>query len=68
MLTTIATIATAITTVIGAIAAVVVVRKKKAEAKKIATIESINSQLKKPLTDEEREKLQNALNDITNSK
>ena len=68
MLTSAAAIATAVSTLIGVVWAVVAVVKKKAEAKKVATIESLNSQLKTHLTDEQREAIQNALNDITNSK
>ena len=67
MLTSIAAIATAITALVGVGWAVVAAVKKKAEKKKIETIQSIENQLKQHLTDEEREELQNALNDITNS-
>ena len=67
MLTSIAAIATTVTGLIGIFWYAVAAVKKNAEKKKTDSIQSINSELKKPLTDEEREKLQNALNDIVNS-
>lgn len=67
MLTSAATIATALTALIGVGWGVVAALKNNAEKKKIATIQDINSKLKAHLTDEEREKLQNALNNIINS-
>lgn len=68
MLTSIAGIAAAVSALIGVGYAVVAAIKKSAEQKKIATINDINEQLKKkPLTDQEREDLQNALNKLINS-
>lgn len=67
MLTSIATIAGAVVAVLSLAATVVAAIKKSSEKKKVQTIQSLNEELKKPLTDEEREKLQNALNDIANS-
>lgn len=67
MLTSAAAIAGAVTALVGVYYAVVAALKKNAEKKKITTIENINTQLKQHMTDEEREKLQNALNDIINS-
>jgi cell division protein FtsX len=68
MLTSIATIAGMVTAVLAAIGAVVVAVKKKQEASKIGTIEQINATLKQHLSDEDRQKVQDALNDIINSK
>lgn len=67
MLTSIATIATAVIAIFSAIGAAVVAIKKRADKKATDEIQSIPEKLKKPLTDAEREELQNALNDIANS-
>ncbi len=68
MLTSIATIAGVITTIVALITSAIVAAKKSAEAKKVATLQDLNEQLKGHMTDAEREKAQNALNDTVNSK
>lgn len=64
---TVKAVAVALSAIIGVGYAVVAALKKKAEKKKTDTIQQIDSELKEKMTDEERKKLQDALNDIVNS-
>jgi len=67
MLESAAAIATAVSAVIGIVWGVAAVIRKKAEKKKTDSINSVTEQLKQPLTPEERQELQDALNKLINS-